>query len=230
MIGWLSQCVSGGPEVMPDPGSPFRIPDALAAIHAARLPRMGPHILTGPIAIEGAEAGDLLEVRIERSSPISTGSYPRVPAARRRATRRFPGTTRQPYRDRPGGGPVLATMGRDAATRSVFRDDGRRTAGYYGSLSSREPREHGGNLDNKELRAGSSLFLPVWVEGARFSVGDGHGRQGDGEVCVNALETGLTGTLSVRPSHGGRPGSQTLRPDARPPGLRWASMKTSTSP
>ncbi len=63
----------------------------------------------------------------------------------------------------------------------------------YGRLSSREPREHGGNLDNKELVAGSRLLLPVWVPGANFSVGDGHGRQGAGEVCVNALETGLDG-------------------------------------
>jgi acetamidase/formamidase len=66
----------------------------------------------------------------------------------------------------------------------------------YGRLSSREPREHGGNMDNKELGAGARLFLPVWVPGANFSVGDGHGRQGDGEVCVNALEMGLTGTFS----------------------------------
>jgi len=67
----------------------------------------------------------------------------------------------------------------------------------YGRLSSKEPREHGGNMDNKELIAGSTLFLPVWVPGANFSVGDGHGRQGDGEVCVNALEMGLTGTFTL---------------------------------
>jgi len=51
-------CVSGGPEVMPDPSGPYRIPHALAAIHAAQLPRMGPHILTGPIEIEDAEPGE----------------------------------------------------------------------------------------------------------------------------------------------------------------------------
>ena len=51
-------------------------------------------------------------------------------------------------------------------------------------------------MDNKELVAGSTLYLPVWVAGANFSVGDGHGRQGDGEVCVNALEMGLTGTFT----------------------------------
>ena len=58
------------------------------------------------------------------------------------------------------------------------------------------PREHGGNLDNKELTAGTTLFLPVWAEGALFSAGDGHGVQGDGEVCINALEICLTGTFT----------------------------------
>jgi acetamidase/formamidase len=66
----------------------------------------------------------------------------------------------------------------------------------FGRIMSKEPRIHGGNLDNKELTAGSTLFLPVWVPGANFSVGDGHGIQGDGEVCVTALEMCLTGTFT----------------------------------
>ena len=66
----------------------------------------------------------------------------------------------------------------------------------YGTISTIQPREHGGNLDNKEVGAGSSLFLPVWAPGALFSCGDGHGVQGDGEVCINALETCLTGTFT----------------------------------
>ncbi|MBX9701770.1 MAG: acetamidase/formamidase family protein, partial [Acetobacteraceae bacterium] len=66
----------------------------------------------------------------------------------------------------------------------------------FGTISSKEPRIHGGNLDNKELQAGATLFLPVHVPGANFSVGDGHGVQGDGEVCVTALEMCLTGTFT----------------------------------
>jgi len=66
----------------------------------------------------------------------------------------------------------------------------------YGTLSSREPREHGGNIDNKELGAGSTLYLPVFAPGAGFMVGDGHGVQGDGEVCTTALEISLTGTFT----------------------------------
>ena len=67
----------------------------------------------------------------------------------------------------------------------------------YGTISSVEPREFGGNIDNKELVPGSSLFLPVFVPGANFSCGDGHAVQGDGEVCLTALETCLDGTFDL---------------------------------
>jgi len=79
----------------------------------------------------------------------------------------------------------------------------------YGTISTIQPREHGGNLDNKELTEGSTLFLPVWAEGANFSAGDGHGVQGDGEVCINALEICLTGTFTLvlhkNPAGNGKP-------------------------
>ncbi|MET0743199.1 MAG: acetamidase/formamidase family protein, partial [Microvirga sp.] len=67
----------------------------------------------------------------------------------------------------------------------------------WGILSTLPPRRNGGNLDNKELVAGTTLYLPVFVDGALFSVGDGHGAQGDGEVCVTAIETGLVGTFEL---------------------------------
>src|SRR5258708_12602174 len=67
----------------------------------------------------------------------------------------------------------------------------------WGAISSIEPRAHGGNIDNKHLVPGSTLYLPVHNEGAGFSVGDGHGVQADGEVCVTASETALTGTFEI---------------------------------
>ncbi|MGE5616937.1 MAG: acetamidase/formamidase family protein, partial [Bacillota bacterium] len=67
----------------------------------------------------------------------------------------------------------------------------------WGSISTIEPRAHGGNLDNKELIPGATLYLPVFNEGAGFSVGDGHAVQADGEVCVTALETALAGTFEI---------------------------------
>jgi len=67
----------------------------------------------------------------------------------------------------------------------------------WGVVSTLPPRRNGGNLDNKELVAGTRLYLPIFVDGALFSVGDGHGVQGDGEVCITAVETGLTGTFKL---------------------------------
>ena len=67
----------------------------------------------------------------------------------------------------------------------------------WGRITSIVPRAHGGNLDNKELIPGATLFLPIFVEGGLFSCGDGHGAQGDGEVCVTAIETALEGTFEL---------------------------------
>jgi acetamidase/formamidase len=68
-------------------------------------------------------------------------------------------------------------------------------AAIFGRQNSKEPREFGGNLDCKELTTGSTIFLPVWNEGALFSTGDGHAAQGDGEVDGTAIETALSGTF-----------------------------------
>ncbi len=95
----------------------------------------------------------------------------------------------------------------------------------YGRITTIEPREHGGNIDNKELVAGTTLFLPVWAPGALFSAGDGHGVQGDGEVCVNALEMCLTGTFTLSLCTAGRMALSpcAIRARKRPPtSFRWA--------
>ena len=189
-------CVSGGPEVMPPPELGLAVPPALQAIHDARLERIGPHILTGPLAIRGAEPGDTLEVRIEAIEPNNTWGYC--------AVRPLAGTLPEDFPDRyvshiavdAAAGTCKPSWGPTLPLRPFFGTAGVAPPPRYGKISSREPREHGGNMDCKELVAGSSLFLPVWVPGANFSVGDGHGRQGDGEVCVNALEMGLTGTFT----------------------------------
>ena len=66
-----------------------------------------------------------------------------------------------------------------------------------GRVSSNPPGRHAGNMDNKELVAGSTLFIPVFVPGALFEVGDGHAAQGDGEVDQTAIETSLRGRLQL---------------------------------
>jgi acetamidase/formamidase len=197
------ECVSGAPEVMPPPGSGMAIPPALAAIHASGIPRAGGHILTGPVGVAGAEPGDMLEVRIDKIElgndwgycgfrPLA-GTLPEdfperylshIPVDRDRGTCRLPWGTELTL------APFFGVMGVAPPPR-------------YGTISTIQPREHGGNLDNKELTAGSTLYLPVWAAGANFSAGDGHGVQGDGEVCINALEICLTGTFTFVLHKGG---------------------------
>lgn len=218
------ECVSGAPDVMPPPGSGLAVPPALAAIHAADPPRLGPHILTGPVAVRGAEPGDMLEVRIDAIElgadwgfcghrPLA-GTLPEDFPHRYlshitvdQATR----TCRLPYGVELPLAPFFGVMG--VAPRPE-----------YGAISTKEPREHGGNLDNKELGAGSTLYLPVFVPGANFSAGDGHGVQGDGEVCINALEMCLTGTFTLILHKGGGSRDPVLRFPRAESATHWITM------
>jgi acetamidase/formamidase len=190
------ECVSGGPEVMPPPDSPFRVPPALAAIHAA-VPRGPGHILTGPVAVAGARPGDTLEVRIGRITFGADWGYC--------GFRPLAGTLPEDFPERflshiaidAAAGTCRLPWGTTLPLAPFFGVMGVAPAPLYGTLSTVEPRAHGGNIDNRHLGPGSTLYLPVWAEGALFSAGDGHGVQGDGEVCVNALETCLTGTFTL---------------------------------
>ena len=153
----------------------------------------GGHILTGPIYIDGAELGDVLEVRIlkiELAIPYAYNGfgpssgllpldfpYPRtkiIPLDAKRMVADFGSGIEIPLH------PFFGSMG-DAPPR--------------GRVSSGPPWINAGNLDNKELVAGTTLYIPVHVPGALFEVGDGHAGMGDGEVDVTALETSLIGTF-----------------------------------
>ena len=154
----------------------------------------GGHILTGPIAIAEAEPGDVLEIQIQKidlDAPFACNSfgpgrgflpndfpYARtkiVPLDRERMLARFAPGVDIPLH------PFFGSMG--VAPPST------------GRISSGPPWMHAGNMDNKELVAGTKLFIPVFVRGALFEVGDGHAAQGNGEVDITALETWLTGTF-----------------------------------
>jgi acetamidase/formamidase len=197
------ECVSGAVEMMPPADSGLVVPAALAAIHAANVPRLGPHILTGPVGIAGAEPGDMLEVKIEKIEFGADWGFC--------AFRPLGGTIPEdfPYKflshikvDKTARTGTLP-WGTELPLAPFFGVMGVAPPPAYGAISTKEPREHGGNLDNKELQAGSTLFLPVWTPGANFSAGDGHGVQGDGEVCINALEMCLTGTFTFILHKGG---------------------------
>ncbi|MBI4185377.1 MAG: acetamidase/formamidase family protein [Proteobacteria bacterium] len=179
------------------PGAGFEVPAALRAVHEKLEIKGSAHIITGPIWVEGAEPGDTLEVRIRdirlamdwgmnNIRPL-VGTLPEdfpksrlvhIPIDRKRKVCKMPWGTEIPL------SPFFGVIGVAPPP-------------AYGRIPSGPPREHGGNLDNKELLAGSTLYLPVWVPGALLSIGDGHGVQGDGEVDVSALETSLNGTFEI---------------------------------
>jgi acetamidase/formamidase len=154
----------------------------------------GPHVLTGPIEIRGAEPGDVLEVRIldvslaidygyNRQRPY-TGALPDeftafwnriIPIDREKKTAEIAKGVVIPV-DRP----FFGTMG-------LAPDPS------MGRISSGPPGVHTGNLDNKDLIAGTTLYMPVHAPGALFSAGDAHGAQGHGEVDLTGIETGMRG-------------------------------------
>jgi acetamidase/formamidase len=157
----------------------------------------GGHILTGPIYVEGADSGDVLEVRIlSIDLPIDygyngcRGFVPELcgPPPTRASALIHLDRKRMSAEVRPG---IVVPL------RPFFGSMGVAPAAALGRVSSNPPSHHGGNLDNKELVAGSILYIPVFVKGALLEVGDGHAAQGDGEVDQTAIETNLRGRLQL---------------------------------
>jgi acetamidase/formamidase len=176
--------------------------------------RRGPggHILTGPVYVEGAEPGDVLEVKIlSIELPIDygyngcSGYLPEncetgvpskiIPLDRKRMTAEF----------LPG---IVIPL------KPFYGSLGIAPEPEMGRLSSNPPGRHAGNLDNRELVAGSTLYIPVFARGALFEIGDGHVAQGDGEVDQTAIETSLRGRLQL-----------TVRKDMK---LKWPRAETAT--
>jgi acetamidase/formamidase len=188
--------LTGSPDQVPASG--FLVPPELAEVHA-RAERLegGPHILTGPIAVRGAKPGQLLEVRILDVTLRQDWGFNLI--------RPLAGTLPDDFREKRlihiplDGKRNVGRMpwGLELPLAPFFGVMGVAPPPAWGRINSIVPRAHGGNIDNKELVAGSTLFLPVFVEGALFSCGDGHGAQGDGEVCVTAIETALRGTFEL---------------------------------
>jgi acetamidase/formamidase len=150
--------------------------------------------LAGPIRVEGARAGDTLEVEILSLTPGAWGwtsiipglgllpdefpdAYLRIWDLRNGTTTMLGDTVRLPLTS------FLGTMG-------VALDE-------PGSVSPFPPHRGGGNMDTRHLVQGSTLWLPIWCDGALYSCGDAHAGQGDGEVCVSAIECDMQATLRL---------------------------------
>jgi acetamidase/formamidase len=189
----LSTC--GSPERMIARGvKPEDIPPYTAAIYNEVQDRgPGGHILTGPVAIAEAEPGDVLEVQILKVDldadfacngfGLGRGFLPMdypysgskiIPLDRKKMIGHFGPGIEIPLH------PFFGSMG---------------VAPAGGKIDSAPPFAHAGNLDNKELVAGTTLYIPVAVKGALFQAGDGHAAQGNGEVDITALETYLSGNF-----------------------------------
>ena len=176
--------------------------------------RFGPHICTGPVAVKGAKPGQVLQVDIEAIDVFYDWGYNSVRPLAGALPHDFPETrTIHIVLDRARKAWRLP-WGQEIPLAPFFGVIAIAPPAAWGALSTAPPRKNGGNLDNKELVAGTTLYLPIFVDGALFSVGDGHGAQGDGEVCITAVETGLTGTFRL-----------TVRDDMR---LEWPMAETPT--
>jgi acetamidase/formamidase len=191
--------ITSSPERLEGAGvPPAQVEPALREIFRA-VTNKGPggHILTGPIYVEGADSGDVLEVRIERvelAIPYAYNAFGRtsgflpedfpysrmriIPLDRRRMVAHF-------------------APGIDVPLHPFFGSIGVAPPRSRGRVNSAPPDIHAGNLDNKELVAGTTLYIPVHTAGALLEIGDGHAGQGNGEVDITALETSLTGTFRV---------------------------------
>jgi acetamidase/formamidase len=205
--------VSGPPELMPPP--PFVIPPALPAIHAANgKQRFFGHMCTGPVAVRGAKAGQVLQVDIEAIELNYDWGYNTI--------RPLAGALPDDFKEFRNIHLTLdrARMvgrlpwGQEIPLRPFFGVMAVAPPAAWGVIPTPPPRRNGGNMDNKELVAGTTLYLPIFTDGALFSVGDGHGAQGDGEVCITAIETGLVGTFKL-----------TARDDMK---LEWPMAETPT--
>lgn len=188
-------CISGEPEDMPADLSV--VPSETFEIHEKCERGPGPHFMTGPVWVNGAEPGDTLEVRILECRLKADWGYNLIWPLFGTLPEDFPLLRR-----------LHIPLDREAMTAEVpwggrlslqpfFGIFGVAPPPLYGRVNSITPREFGGNLDNKDLGPGATIYLPVWNQGALFSLGDGHAIQGHGEVCLTPIETPLIGTLEL---------------------------------
>lgn len=191
------------------------IPAPLRAVEQAITDRgPGAHPMTGPIFVEGAEPGDTLEVRFLSIGFLHPFGINAFSPGGGTIPEDFPYAGLKLFRWAPGAASVTFGPGVTLPLAPFFGSVGVAPPPLAGRLSSRAPGWHGGNFDNRDLVAGSTLYLPVHVPGALLSIGDGHAMQGHGEVTGTALETSLTGQVEVRLHKGRR--------------LKWPRAETPT--
>lgn len=166
-----------------------------------RVPQiLGPHPVTGPVYVRGAAPGDVLQIDILDIKPRQDWGFCSILPLLGTLPEEF--TDYETVHIGVDAGRMMAILpwGHEIPLDPFFGVMAVAPPPAWGRQSTVIPRAFGGNMDNKALKPGATLYLPVFNEGALFSAGDGHGVQGDGEVCLTALETALAGTfrLTVR--------------------------------
>jgi acetamidase/formamidase len=153
--------------------------------------------VNGPIAVDGAKPGDVLQVDLLSFEPAGWGWTACIPGF---------GLLADDFPDPALRVTAIPGIGQRAEFLPGIRLPVVPFCGELGVAPETGPRStippdlHGGNMDTRHLTAGATLFLPIFHEGARFSIGDGHAAQGDGEVCGTAIETPMRAIvrLSIR--------------------------------
>lgn len=177
---------------------PAQVEQSLRDIYS-KVTNKGPggHILTGPIYVNGADSGDVLEVRIQKIDLAIPYAYNAFGAKSGFLPEDFPYSKMKiiPLDRQKMVGHFNA--GIDVPLHPFFGSIGVAPPASMGRLNSAPPGIHAGNLDNKELVAGTILYIPVHTAGALLEIGDGHAGQGNGEVDITAMETSLTGRFQV---------------------------------
>jgi acetamidase/formamidase len=199
-----------------DAADGYYTPASTSRDAATRGPFRG-HPLTGPVAVRGARPGDVLVVDILDVQPAAAFGWTHIRPGRGLLPEAdFPASFLQIWNVEDGKcARMRARSGaRIAVPQAPFPGVIGTALDEPGSHSTMPPRKNGGNMDVKQLTAGTTVYLPIWVEGALLSVGDAHAAQGDGEVCVSAVEMSARVTLRV----GLRTGRPLREPQLRTPG------------
>ncbi len=189
--------LSGNDNDLPDKDSGFIV----SAEHTdvlAKVPRgEGPHFMTGPIAVAGAMPGDELVVEIVSVELAQDWGWNLILPSHGTLPEDFPQKRLLHVAIDRKRGVVKMPWGLELPATPFFGIIGVAPQPTHARLTSDIPGTFGGNIDNKHLVAGATLHLPVFNPGALLSIGDGHALQGDGEVCLTAIETNLHGTIRI---------------------------------
>lgn len=187
--------ITSNPERLEAAGLPAsQVEKELREVQSVKDKGPGGHILTGPIYIDGAEPGDVLEVHFQTIELAIPYGYNAIGQNGFLSDEIFDRKMSIIQLDKEKMTGHFAE-GIEIPLHPFFGSAGVAPPKEAGRWNSAPPWVHAGNLDNKELVQGSTLFIPVHVKGALFEIGDGHAAQGNGEVDITAIETSLKGTL-----------------------------------